>query len=312
MSTKVLVTGGAGYIGSILIPKLLDSGYEVIVVDNYMYKQTSLVENIMNKNFSLVIDDVRNTSNMKKLYSKADIIIPLAAIVGAPACEKDPILASSINKNSIIEQLTDLSQDQVVIMPTTNSAYGSGDSNNFCDEGSPLNPLSLYAKDKVEVEKILMERSNSVSFRLATVFGLSPRMRLDLLVNNFVYRAVTDGFIVIFEGNFKRNYIHVSDVASAFLGAIQNPSNFVGDVFNVGLSEANISKVELCEKISKILPFFTFLEAPIGKDPDQRNYIVSNAKIESRGFLPKVSLELGLNELISGIRIFNNSSYSNI
>ena len=312
MPTKVLVTGGAGYIGSILIPKLLDSGYEVTVVDNYMYKQTSLVENVIKKNFSLVIDDVRNTSNMKKIYSKADIIIPLAAIVGAPACEKDPVLASSINKTSIIELLTDLSQDQIVIMPTTNSAYGSGDSNNFCDEDSPLNPLSLYAKDKVEVEKILMERTNSVSFRLATVFGLSPRMRLDLLVNNFVYRAVTDGFIVIFEGNFKRNYIHVSDVASAFLGAIQIPSNFVGDIFNVGLSEANISKVELCEKISSVLPFFTYLESPVGKDPDQRNYIVSNAKIKSRGFVPKVSLEQGLHELISGIRIFNNRLYSNI
>jgi nucleoside-diphosphate-sugar epimerase len=312
MATKVLVTGGAGYIGSILIPRLLDSGYDVTVVDNFMYKQTSLVEHIIRNNFKLIINDVRNTEAMKKIYSKHDIIIPLAAIVGAPACDKDPVLASSVNKASIIELLTNIHQDQIVIMPTTNSAYGSGDSNNFCDENSSLNPLSLYAKDKVEVEKILMERSNSVSFRLATVFGLSPRMRLDLLVNNFVFRAVTDGFIVIFEGEFKRNYIHISDVASAFQSAIKSPSNFIGEIFNVGLSEANISKIDLCKKIAEILPAFTYIESPIGKDPDQRNYIVSNKKIESRGFMPKISLEQGLSELISGIKIFNNKPYSNI
>ena len=312
MAIKVLVTGGAGYIGSILIPRLLDSGYEVTVVDNFMYKQTSLVENILRKNFKLIIDDVRNLQSMKKIYSKHDVIVPLAAIVGAPACDKDPTLASSVNKTSIIELLSNIHQDQIVIMPTTNSAYGSGDSNNFCDESSPLSPISLYAKDKVEVEKTLMERSNSVSFRLATVFGLSPRMRLDLLVNNFVFRAVTDGFIVIFEGNFKRNYIHISDVATAFQIAIQTPSNFVGEIFNVGLSEANISKIELCKKIAEKLSTFTFIESQIGKDPDQRNYIVSNKKIESRGFMPKISLDEGLTELISGIKIFNNKPYSNI
>jgi nucleoside-diphosphate-sugar epimerase len=312
MATKVLVTGGAGYIGSILIPRLLDSGYDVTVVDNFMYKQTSLVENIIRNNFKLIVDDVRNSEAMKKIYSKHDIIIPLAAIVGAPACDKDPVLASSVNKASIIELLTNIHRDQIVIMPTTNSAYGSGDSNNFCDENTPLNPLSLYAKDKVEVEKILMERSNSVSFRLATVFGLSPRMRLDLLVNNFVFRAVTDGFVIIFEGEFKRNYIHVSDVASAFQSAIQSPSNFIGEIFNVGLSEANISKIELCKKIAEIFPAFTYIESPIGKDPDRRNYIVSNKKIESRGFKPKISLEQGLSELISGIKIFNYKPYSNI
>jgi nucleoside-diphosphate-sugar epimerase len=277
-----------------------------------MYRQTSLAENIIRKNFKLIIDDVRNLESMKKIYSKHEIIVPLAAIVGAPACEKDPTLASSVNKASIIELLRHIHQDQIVIMPTTNSAYGSGDSNNFCDESSPLNPISLYAKDKVEIEKMLMDRSNSVSFRLATVFGLSPRMRLDLLVNNFVFRAVTDGFIIIFEGGFKRNYIHISDVASAFQSAIQNPSNFIGEIFNVGLSEANISKIELCKKIAEKLPSFTYIESPIGKDPDQRNYIVSNEKIESRGFTPKISLEQGLSELIMGIEIFNHKLYSNI
>lgn len=312
MANKILVTGGAGYIGSILIPKLLDSGDDVTVVDNYMYKQTSLVEHVKRNNFKLIIEDVRNLSSMKKYYSKADIIVPLAAIVGAPACNKDPMLATTVNKNSIIEMLHNLARDQIVIMPTTNSAYGSGTKDNYCDETSPLNPLSLYAKDKVEIEKILMDRNNSISFRLATVFGLSPRMRLDLLVNNFVFRAVTDGFIIIFEGNFKRNYIHVSDVANVFQAAILNPSKYIGEIFNVGLSEANISKIELCKKIKDLIPNFTYLESQIGKDPDQRNYIVSNAKIESKGFLPEVSLADGLIELANGIKIFDQRQFSNV
>lgn len=312
MANKILVTGGAGYIGSILIPKLLDDGNDVTVVDNYMYRQTSLVEHIKKDNFELIIEDVRNLSSMKKHYAKADIIIPLAAIVGAPACNKDPMLATAVNKNSITEMLLQLASDQIVIMPTTNSAYGSGSKDNYCDETSPLNPLSLYAKDKVEIEKILMDRSNSISFRLATVFGLSPRMRLDLLVNNFVFRAVTDGFIIIFEGNFKRNYIHVSDVANVFRTAIKNPSKYIGEIFNVGLSEANISKVDLCKKIKELIPSFTYLESEIGKDPDQRNYIVSNAKIESRGFLPEFSLAEGLMELEKGLKIFDQRLFSNV
>jgi len=312
VANKILVTGGAGYIGSILIPKLLDDGNDVTVVDNYMYRQTSLIEHIKKDNFKLIIEDVRNLSSMKKYYAKADIIIPLAAIVGAPACNKDPMLATAVNKDSIIEMLLQLASDQIVIMPTTNSAYGSGAQDNYCDETSPLNPLSLYAKDKVEIEKILMDRSNSISFRLATVFGLSPRMRLDLLVNNFVFRAVTDGFIIIFEGNFKRNYIHVSDVANVFQTAIKNPSNYLGEIFNVGLSEANISKVDLCKKIKDLIPNFTYLESEIGKDPDQRNYIVSNAKIESRGFLPEFSLVEGLMELEKGLKIFDQRPFSNL
>ena len=312
MANKILVTGGAGYIGSILIPKLLDDGNDVTVVDNYMYRQTSLIEHIKKDNFKLIIEDVRNLSSMKKYYAKADIIIPLAAIVGAPACNKDPMLATAVNKESIIEMLLQLASDQIVIMPTTNSAYGSGAKDNYCDETSPLNPLSLYAKDKVEIEKILMDRGNSISFRLATVFGLSPRMRLDLLVNNFVFRAVTDGFIIIFEGNFKRNYIHVSDVANVFQTAIKNPSKYTGEIFNVGLSEANISKVDLCKKIKDLIPNFTYLESEIGKDPDQRNYIVSNAKIESRGFVPEFSLAEGLMELEKGLKIFDQRPFSNL
>ena len=266
--TKVLVTGGAGYIGSVLVPDLLNRGYEVTVVDNFMYRQTSLTTSIRNSNFKLVFGDVRNEALMKEEISKADVLIPLAAIVGAPACDKDPVLAKLINRDSILWLIKHLSKDQRIIMPTTNSAYGSGEKDNFCDENSPLNPLSLYAKDKVIVEQALMELSNATSFRLATVFGLSPRMRLDLLVNNFVYRAISDGFVIIFEGHFKRNYIHVLDVVQAFNLALENKLTFQGEIFNVGLSEANISKLELCEMIKRVVPNFTFIEAPLGKDPD--------------------------------------------
>ena len=310
--SHILITGGAGYIGSILVPDLLNRGYKVTVIDNLMYKQTSLASSIRNKNLNFIVGDVRNESLMLGLISNADVVIPLAAIVGAPACDNDPLAAQSINKDSILWLLKQLSPSQRVIMPTTNSAYGSGDKNNFCDENSPLNPLSLYAKDKVTVENVLMENENSTSFRLATVFGISPRMRLDLLVNNFAFRAITDQFVVVFEGHFKRNYIHVLDVVQAFNLALDNESSFRGQVFNVGLSEANISKIELCEEIQKLLPGFTFLEAPLGKDPDQRNYIVSNLKIESFGFKPQITLQDGLTELIKGLPMFNHKPFTNI
>jgi len=309
---NILVTGGAGYIGSTLVPDLLSKNHKVTVVDNFMYKQTSLASSIKNRNFSLVFGDVRDEGLMKGLISKADVIIPLAAIVGAPACDKDPVLAQTINKDSILWLLQKLSPAQQIIMPTTNSAYGSGDQNNFCDEKSPLNPLSLYARDKVVVEESLMQFENATSFRLATVFGISPRMRLDLLVNNFVYRAITDRFVIVFEGHFKRNYIHVDDVVQAFNLALDHNERFKGEIFNVGLSEANISKLELCQEIQKIVPSFTFLEAALGKDPDQRNYIVSNEKIESQGFSPKVNLRDGLNELVKGLKMFDQKQFTNL
>jgi nucleoside-diphosphate-sugar epimerase len=309
---NILVTGGAGYIGSTLVPNLLSKNHKVTVVDNFMYRQTSLASSIKNKNFSLVFGDVRDEGLMKGLISKADVIIPLAAIVGAPACDRDPLLAKTINKDSILWLLKYLSPAQQIIMPTTNSAYGSGDQNNYCDEKSPLNPLSLYARDKVVVEKSLMQFENATSLRLATVFGISPRMRLDLLVNNFVYRAITDGFVIVFEGNFKRNYIHVDDVVQAFNLALDHNERFRGEIFNVGLSEANISKLELCKEIKKILPSFTFLEAALGNDPDQRNYIVSNKKIESQGFSPKVNLQEGLSELLKGLKMFDQKQFTNV
>lgn len=309
---NVFVTGGAGYIGSVLVPNLLSQGHSVTVIDNFMFKQTSLASSIRNEKLSLIFGDVRDEKLMKAHLAKADVIIPLAAIVGAPACDSDPIAAQSINKDSILWLLKQLSPNQRIIMPTTNSAYGSGDKNNFCDENSPLNPLSLYARDKVTVEKALTELPNATSFRLATVFGISPRMRLDLLVNNFAYRAITDGFVVVFEGHFKRNYIHVLDVVQAFNLALNNEKEFNGEIFNVGLSEANISKIDLCREIQSLIPTFTYLEAKLGKDPDQRNYVVSNQKIENLGFKPAVSLRSGLEELIKGLKMFSHKPFTNI
>ena len=309
---NILVTGGAGYIGSLLVPNLLSQGHFVTVIDNFMYRQTSLASSIRDEKLTLIFGDVRDESLMKIHLAKADVIIPLAAIVGAPACDSDPIAAQSINKDSILWLLKQLSPNQRIIMPTTNSAYGSGDQNNYCDENSPLNPLSLYARDKVTVEKALMDLPNATSFRLATVFGISPRMRLDLLVNNFAYRAITDGFVIVFEGHFKRNYIHVLDVIQAFNLGLNNEKNFKGEVFNVGLSEANISKIDLCREIQSLIPTFTYLEAALGKDPDQRNYVVSNQKIENLGFKPVVSLRNGLEELIKGLKMFNHKPFTNL
>ena len=309
---NILVTGGAGYVGSVLVPVLLQNGHKVTVIDNFLYKQPSLASVVSNKDFSLVYGDVRDKELMSKHISSADIIIPLAAIVGAPACLKDPQMASSVNKDSMIWMFDKISSTQQILMPTTNSAYGSGDENNYCDEESKLNPLSLYAKDKVYVEKYLMEKENATSFRLATVFGISPRMRLDLLVNNFVQRALTDCFVILFEGHFKRNYVHVKDVVDAFVFGINNLDKVKGQIFNFGLSEANISKQQLCERIKNQLPNFTFQDAPLAKDPDQRNYIVSNKKIEAIGMKAKVTLDEGISELIKGLGMFTSYPYTNL
>lgn len=312
MSYRILVTGGAGYLGSTLVPELLAAGHKVTVLDSFMYKQTSLNHVCHNPNFSVVKGDVRIESTVLPLLRQADIVIPLAALVGAPLCKQDPIGATTTNRDAILMMLKHLSPQQLVLMPTTNSAYGSGDKNNFCTEESPLNPISHYAIEKVEVEKHLMQHASAVSFRLATVFGMSPRMRIDLLVNDFTYRAVNDRFVVLFESHFKRNYIHVRDIARVFLHAINNTDVMKGQIYNVGLSDANVSKWELCEHIQKQIPDFTFLEAPVGKDPDQRNYIVSNAKIEATGFKPSVSLDAGIAELIKGYTMIKNTLYGNV
>jgi len=309
---KILVTGGAGYIGSVLVPELLRAGHEVKVLDNFMYDQSSLLDVCGHPHFSVCRGDVRSENLMREVLSDADVVIPLAAYVGAPLCARDPVGAHSVNHDAITMMLKFLSKDQLVIMPTTNSAYGSGDAMNFCTEESPLNPISQYAVDKVEVEKKLMDHPSAISLRLATVFGASPRMRVDLLVNDFVHRAVNDRFVVLFESHYKRNYVHIRDVARVFIHAINSYQQMTGQIFNVGLSTANLSKFELCSVIKKHLNDFVFMEAPVGVDPDQRNYVVSNAKIESTGYRATYDLDFGIRELINAFSIIRNRRYGNV
>ncbi len=309
---KILLTGGAGYLGSVLTSDLLIEGYNVKVVDNFNYNQTSLSGLCHYKNLEIINGDIRDNNLIRKALKDCDIIIPLAALVGAPICKKDPVGAQTINHDAIIMMLKERSNQQPIIMPTTNSAYGSGDDNNYCTEESKLNPISKYAVDKVEVEKKLLDQGNAISFRLATVFGMSPRMRLDLLVNDFTYRAVKDKFIVLFESSFKRNYIHVRDISRVFRHAIKNFGSMNNNIFNVGLSNANISKLELCQMIKKYVPDFVYIDEPIGKDPDQRNYIVSNEKIEKTGFVPQVSIDDGIQELIKGFAMIRNNFHGNV
>ncbi|MBX3326780.1 MAG: NAD(P)-dependent oxidoreductase [Nitrospira sp.] len=312
MSYNILVTGGAGYLGSTLVPDLLQQGHNVTVLDNFMYKQASLNHVCHHPKFSVVKGDIRIESVMAPLIKKADVVIPLAALVGAPMCSQDPVGATTVNHDAILLMLKLLSKHQMVLMPTTNSAYGTGDKDNFCTEESPLNPISLYAKEKVGIEKELMQRESAISFRLATVFGMSPRMRIDLLVNDFTYRAVYDRFVVLFESSFKRNYVHVRDISRVFQHGIEHFDKMKGQIYNVGLSDANVSKRELCEHIQKQVPDFVFVDAPVGKDPDQRNYIVSNAKIESTGFKPLYSLDAGISDLIKGYTMIKNTRYGNV
>jgi nucleoside-diphosphate-sugar epimerase len=295
-----------------MVPDLLAAGHKVTVLDNFMFKQTSLNHVCHNPNFSIVKGDIRIERVMAPLLKKADVVIPLAALVGAPLCNLDPIGATTINHDAISLMIKLLSKDQIVLMPTTNSAYGTGDENNFCTEESPLRPISRYAIEKVAIEKELMQRENAISFRLATVFGMSPRMRVDLLVNDFTYRAVNDHFVVLFESYFKRNYVHVRDVSRAFQHAINHFDQMKGQIYNVGLSEANVSKKELCEVIKKQVPDFVILDSPVGKDPDQRNYIVSNAKIEATGYKTSMTLDSGIAELIKGYTMLKNSQYGNV
>jgi nucleoside-diphosphate-sugar epimerase len=312
MKERILVTGGAGYIGSILVPDLLSEGYRVTVLDNFMYRQNSLAHLCSNPNFQIRCGDIRDPIALKDVLKSADIVIPLAALVGAPVCVRDPVGAKSINYDAAIALIESASSSQLLLMPITNSAYGSGGEGNFCDEDSPLSPISTYALHKVAVEKALLERPNSISFRLATVFGMSPRMRIDLLVNDFTYRAVHDRFLVLFESHFKRNYIHVRDVSRVFLHGITHFQEMKGKSYNVGLSEANLSKLELCKLIQNHIFDFTFCEAAVGKDPDQRNYVVSNARIEKTGFKHQSSLPDGIIELIKGYQMIRNSVYGNV
>ena len=307
----VLVTGGAGYLGSILVPTLLARGCAVTAVDNFLYGQTSLLDCCAYENFTVVRGDVRDERLMLPLLKKADVIMPLACLVGAPLCAQKPIEARSINLDAILMLLKNASKAQRFISPTTNSGYGVGQAGVFCTEETPMNPISLYGVLKVELEQALLA-AGAVSLRLATVCGVSPRMRLDLLVNDFTYRAVVDRFVVLFEAHFKRNYIHVRDVARAFCHALDHFDEMQGQPYNVGLSDANLSKMELCQEIQKQIPDFTVMEAPIGKDPDQRNYIVSNAKIEATGYRPQVSIQRAIAELIKGYQVVRRNQHANV
>lgn len=311
MKERILITGGAGYIGSILTPFLLRHGYHVTIIDNLMYKQTTLLDCFGDPNFVFIKGDASSEKVMKPLLDDADAIIPLAAIVGAPACAMSPALSKIVNFDAIKTILNNTTESQKILFPNTNSGYGIGESDQVCTEESPLNPVSLYAKLKVEIEKELLDSKRAVCFRFATVFGVSPRMRLDLLVNDFTYRAVHDRSIVLFEQHFKRNYIHVRDVAEAFLFGINHYGRMCGQAYNVGLSDANLNKRELCETIKKFVPELYIHHAEIGEDPDKRNYIVSNKKLEELGWKPQHTLEKGIQELISAYRIIKNNQFAN-
>ena len=311
MKKSILLTGGAGYIGSILTNYLLENGYVVRIIDNFIYEQNTLASYMYNKNLEVIKGDIRDKSLIKDLMKKSDIIIPLAGYVGAPLCnlKKHEVEEVNFKSNTFLFSLK--SKDQIILMPTTNSAYGSGDEGEIFDETSELKPISSYATEKVKLEKELLTKENVISFRLATVFGASPRMRLDLLVNDFVYRAFKDGFLVLFEPNFKRNYIHIRDVCEVFTYSLNNFSKMKNQIYNVGLSDANLSKKELCEIISEYLPL-VYYENNFKEDPDKRNYIVSNSKLENTGFNAKFSIRDGIKELIKLYTGINLSSFRNI
>jgi len=309
--TKVLITGGAGYIGSTLTPELLQKGYHVTVLDNLLFNQSSLLDCCVNQHFNFVRGDICDSELVNSLLPKFDVIIPLAAIVGAPACKRNPALTRLVNYDAHMNIVNNVSAKQKVLFPTTNSGYGIGEKNSYCTENTPLHPISEYGRMKVEIEKAFLKKGDAVTFRLATVFGMSPRMRMDLLVNDFVYQAVKDHALVLFEEHFRRNYIHVRDVTKAFLFGIENYEIMKGEPFNVGLSSANITKRQLAEKIKEYVLDLHIHSAKIGEDPDKRDYMVSNEKIESLGWKPDYSLDDGIKELIKGYKIINANRFAN-
>jgi nucleoside-diphosphate-sugar epimerase len=309
---RVLITGGAGYIGSVLTRELLERGFGVTVLDNFLYRQTSLLDCCHHESLRIVRGDCRNERTIGELVKDVDIVIPLAALVGAPLCERDPVGAETINLGAIRMLIAKLSPSQKLLYPVTNSGYGIGERDAVCTEESPLRPISLYGVTKVEAEKAVLDHGDAITFRFATVFGISPRMRLDLLVNDFVWRAVTDRAVVIFEGHFRRNYIHVRDVVKVYLHGIEHYDAMKGRPYNVGLEDANLSKLELCAEIRKVVPQFAFLEAPIGQDVDKRDYIVSNARILSTGYRPDWTLERGIRELVRGFAVLRHGFHSNV
>ncbi len=311
-TSHVLVTGGAGYIGSVLCKQLLDRGHRVTVLDSFLYRQNSLLDCCAFDGFRVVRGDCRDERIVTDLLHDADVIVPLAALVGAPLCDRDRIGAYTINFEAVQMLAKLASQQQQIIFPVTNSGYGIGQPGVPCTEDSPLRPISLYGETKVKAERVVLDRGNAITLRLATVFGASPRMRMDLLVNDFVWRAVHDRAVVVFEGHCKRNYIHIRDVVKAFLHAMDHFESMKNRAYNVGLDDANLSKLELCREIQRHIPQFVFFEAPIGEDPDKRDYIVSNERILSAGFKPDWSLERGIQELTKCYTIVTGTGYGNV
>jgi nucleoside-diphosphate-sugar epimerase len=310
---KVLITGGAGYLGSVLTEVLLNKEYQVTVIDNLIYKQTSVAPFAYHPNFDFIFGDVTNESLLKSLVEKHDVIIPLAAIVGMPACKAQPELTVKVNFEQVRNITKWITKDQMLLVPNTNSQYGS--STEIITEESPFKPLSLYAETKCDAEKAVLESGNGIALRLATVFGMSYRMRMDLLVNDFVYKALTDGYLVLFESHFIRNYVHVRDVANTFLFMIENYEKCNNNAFNVGLTSANCTKLELAETIQKYVPDLVIVQNNFKQDFDQRNYIVSNAKLESQGWIPTFTLDKGIQELIKGYQLINkfkNKDFTNL
>jgi nucleoside-diphosphate-sugar epimerase len=296
---KVLITGGAGYLGSVITGKMLNAGYEVIVLDKLIFNQVSLLTYTSNPKFKFIHGDVRNLTLLERLCNEVDVIIPLAAIVGFPACASEPELAKEINFKQIVNIVKYCNgKGKKILYPNTNSGYGLGIGQIECDEESPLTPISVYGQTKCEAENFLKTSTDAIIFRLATVFGVSSRMRTDLLVNDFTYKAITDKYIVVFEKSFKRNFIHIQDVANVFLFMLENYDKYKGEIFNVGLSSANLSKQELLEKIQEHVKNFAVSYNDFYEDPDKRNYIVSNTKVESTGWKPEWDLDRGIEELI--------------
>ncbi len=309
---KVLVTGGAGYIGSILCETLLAAGHGVTVIDNLTYGQHSLLHLCAHPAFEFVRGDARDEAALRPLVAAADAVIPLAALVGAPACDADPILARALNLDAVLLLDRLRSPRQLVVFPTTNSGYGAKSGEIHCTEETPLEPISLYGRTKADAEAALLQRPNVVSLRLATVFGMSPRMRLDLLVNDFVHKAVTEGCLVIFEKDFKRNVVHIRDVADGMRYCLEHGARLAGRCYNLGLDEGNLSKGELAEKIKQQVPRLSILYSAIGSDPDRRNYVVSSQRLREAGFAARRTLEDGISELVKGCRMLARRPYGNV
>lgn len=311
MPTHVLVTGGAGYLGSILVGHLLEAGHRVTVVDNLLYNQNTLFHYCAHPLFDFVRGDARDEALMARMVKGADVLIPLAAVVGASACDRDPWLATSVNLDAIRMLNRLRSPQQLVVYPNTNSGYGTRSGATFCTEDTPLEPITLYGRVKVQAELELLDSPNVITLRLATVFGMSPRMRLDLLVNHFTYAALFDRYIVIFEKDFKRNYIHIRDIADCFVHCIAHADSMVGRAYNAGLDDANLSKSELAELVRTYVPDFFIHYAEVGEDPDKRNYIVSNERLGQTGFAARRSIEQGIVELLKGYRMLGRQPFKN-